>query len=282
MKAENIKKPNFDIEVKAEIKGIAKIEDNINEVNEMAIAILKYYETTVFSDEDMKTAKDEKANINKFKAKVKEFKKNILEEYNKPISAFDEKARNAIKTLEEAYDKINEQVAKYEDKLKKEKEEEVKAYFEEYQEDKNIEFIKYENAKINVTLSASMKGLKEEAKSFIDKIESDLILIDTQEYKTDILVEYKATLNVSEAITKVSNRYKAIEEEKARQEELAQKKAEAQQVEAQIAKVATVSAPKKVVKEEKHTAVFTVTDTKDRLIALREFLKVGGYEYDQE
>lgn len=59
-----------------------------------------------------------------------------------------------------------------------------------------------------------MKSLKEQAKAFIDKIVDDLNLIKTQEHKAEILVEYKQTLNVAQAITIVINRFKAIEEEK--------------------------------------------------------------------
>ena len=77
-----IKKPSFDIEVKAEIKGISEIENNIEQVKEFAIELKKYYENVVFTEEDMKLAKDEKSEINKFKKKVQDFKKQILEEYN--------------------------------------------------------------------------------------------------------------------------------------------------------------------------------------------------------
>ena len=98
--------------------------------------------------------------------------------------------------------------------MKSKKEKEIKEYFEEYKTANNIGFITYGQARINVTLSASMKSLKEQAKQFIDKIVDDLKLIETQEHKTEILVEYKQTLNVSQAITSVTNRFKAIEEEK--------------------------------------------------------------------
>ena len=81
----------------------------------------------------------------------------------------------------------------------------------------------YENAGINVTLSASIKSLKEQAKSFIDRITDDLALIDTQEHKAEIMVEYKKTLNCSQAITTVTSRLKAIEEQKQREIERQQR-----------------------------------------------------------
>ena len=89
-------------------------------------------------------------------------------------------------------------------------------------------------SKINVTLSASLKSLKEQAKLFIDTVEGDLRLIDTQEYKTEILVEYKKSLDVSDAITTVVDRHKEIEVEKAKVVE---------KIEEVIEKVETIVAP---------------------------------------
>ena len=74
----------------------------------------------------------------------------------------------------------------------------------------------FQDARINITLSASVKALKDQAKDFIDRVASDLLLIDTQEHKAEILVEYKKTLNASQAITTVSNRHKEIEQEQAK------------------------------------------------------------------
>lgn len=60
-----------------------------------------------------------------------------------------------------------------------------------------IDFVTFEQANIGITLSASLKSLKEQAKNFADRISDDLMLIQTQENKAEILVEYKNTLNVS-------------------------------------------------------------------------------------
>ena len=50
------------------------------------------------------------------------------------------------------------------------KEQEIKDYFEEYKTANNIDFVDFKQANINVTLTASKKSLKEQAKTFIDKI----------------------------------------------------------------------------------------------------------------
>lgn len=277
-----IKKPSFDIEVKAEIKGISEIENNIEQVKEFAIELKKYYENVVFTEEDMKLAKDEKSEINKFKKKVQDFKKQILEEYNKPIKQFDDTAKETIKMLTEAYETINIQVSKYEEKLKLEKEQEIKRYFEEYKESKHLGFGTYEQANINVTLSASIKSLKEKAKGFIDKLVDEVELIDTQKYKDEILVEYMKHLNVAKAIKDVTDRHFILEEVQKQKEEVKQIQEQEQKTIEKVDQV--VQAPIEEEKTYKSTFTVKIRGTKvfaeKKLKELKEFLNKGGYEYE--
>lgn len=278
---ELIKKPQFEGEIKAQIKSVGEIESNMKEVKGYVENLNNYYKNISFTEETMKEAKDEKSKVNKFKKQVSDYRKNIIAEYNKPIKAFEDTAKETEKLLTETYNTINQQVANYENKQKEIKEQEIKDYFEEYRKANNIDFITYEQTKINVTLSASMKSLKEQAKSFIDKITDDLKLIETQEHKAEILVEYKQTLNVSQAITMVTNRFKAIEEEKKRQEEIKKQKLE------------DLSNPVELKNEERKNDEFVIVPTKKeitmkfniydkQLEQLIKFLKLSEIEYESE
>ncbi len=279
---ELIKKPVFDGEIKAQIKSVGEIESNMKEVKNYVENLNNYYKNVFFTEETMKEAKEEKSKVNKFKSEVANYRKNIITEYNKPIKAFEDTAKETEKLLLETYNTINQQVSNYGNKQKEMKEQEIKDYFDEYKTAKNIDFIKYEQAKINVTLSASIKSLKEQVKQFIDKIVDDLKLIETQEHKTEILVEYKQSLNVAQSITSVTNRFKAIEEEKKRQEE--QKIVHIEMNEnheitkesyEQLENVCTKQAELK-----KYTITFTVTDNAIRLKQLKNFLLREGYQYE--
>ncbi len=291
-------KPTFNGEIQAHIKSVGEIESNMKEVKSYVENLNNYYKNITFTEETMKEAKDEKSKVNKFKVQVADYRKNIIAEYNKPIRAFEDTAKDTEKLLTETYNTINQQVANYENRQKKIKEQEIKDYFEEYKTANNIDFITYEQARINVTLSASVKSLKEQAKQFIDKIVDDLKLIETQEHKTEILVEYKQTLNVAQSITSVTNRFKAIEDEKKRQEELLKQKQmeEAQRLTEQSIKMQTEETKKAldnfiipeilqapVVEENKEellTLKFTVRGTRTKLKELKQFLENGGYDYE--
>lgn len=276
---ELIKKPQFEGEIKAQIKSVGEIESNMKEVKGYVENLNNYYKNISFTEETMKEAKDEKSKVNKFKKQVSDYRKNIIAEYNKPIKAFEDTAKETERLLTETYNTINQQVANYENKQKEIKEQEIKDYFEEYRKANNIDFITYEQARINVTLSASMKSLKEQAKQFIDKIVDDLKLIETQEHKAEILVEYKQTLNVAQAITTVTNRFKAIEEEKAKQEEkITIVSNENHEITEESYKQLENVFNKK--EEKTYTITFTVTGTAVKLKKLKQYLLDGGYQYE--
>lgn len=187
---------------------------------------------------------------------------------------------------------LKKRIGEVEGELKTKKETEIKTYFDEYLCSKNIDFITFADGKINVTLTASLKSLKDQAKTFIDRIADDLALIEVQEHKEEILVEYKRSLNCSQAITAVVARHKAIEEQKARQAELESKmqaqteavqKVEAAastQLEPPKQRIDAISGAVSTNSEQMATLSFKVTAPISKLKALKAFLIEGGYKYE--
>ena len=274
-------KPEFKSEIKAEIKGISEIEDNIQEVQSYALELAKYYENVVFSEEELKEAKNERADVNKFKKKVSDFRKEITKRWNEPLQKFVDTAKTTETILSDTYDTINKQIGVYEEEKLAVKNNEVKEYFDELITKEQIDFIDYSRANINITLTASMKSLKEQAKRFVDKVLEDLKLISSQEYADEILIEYKKDLNVSKAICDVKDRHTALE--KAMQEKENKKEQELTD-EVMLEKIDSLTAPKEEVVEEKQEEIvaitFTVIGTRTKLKEVKEFLDNGGYDYE--
>lgn len=270
------------------VKQLPQIEEHLKE---LSLEVEKKVEKTkglVCTEENVKTIKQIRADLNKEFKEVEAQRKIVKEQILAPYMQFEEIYKTYISDkYKNADNDLKTKIDLTENELKAKKEQEVKDYFEEYKIANNIDFITYGQARINVTLSASLKSLKEQAKQFIDKIVDDLKLIETQEHKTEILVEYKQTLNVSQAITSVTNRFKAIEEEKKRQEqkvvhiemnenhEINQKSYE--QLENVFNK--PLEQPKEE-NEEILTLKFTVRGTRTRLKELKQFLESGGYDYE--
>lgn len=267
------------------VKQLPVIEQQLAQIKAKVTERVSAVTKLVCTEATVKEIKKARAELNtEFKAwedKRKEVKTAVMS----PYEQFEAVYKDCISDAYKAADKdLKQKIDEVEQQLKTEKLSEVKSYFEEYLASKSIDFITYEQAGINVTLSASLKSLKEQAKAFINRIESDLKLIETfTDLKAEILVAYKKSLNVSDAITSVKARAKAVQEEQARQEAEAEKRAaEAQRVEAiKAAAPEIIAAPVEVQPEEpKLTLRFTVKATKTKLRELKKFLDEGGYTYE--
>jgi hypothetical protein len=240
------------------------------------------------TEEDKQKVKKAKADINKYKDDFETRRKEVKNQILLPYTEFEVIYNKEIKEpLQTAYDELNTKVLAIDDQTKTDMKNEVVKYFNEYLKSKNIDFVKFEDVNLNITLNASMKSLKESVKTMIDKVVDELELIDTQEHKEEILVEYKNNFNVAEAITKVSARHKAIEEEIARKESLKQ----VQQVEQEVInKVDQVlSAPVQVIdgnnteeylNEIIYDVTFTITASRIKIRELKEYMKKEGIIYE--
>lgn len=269
------------------VKQLPVIVEQLAQVKETVIQRVQTATSLVCTDETVKEVKKARAELNsEFKAweeKRKEVKTAVMTPYEKFEAVYKECVSDTYKAADKD---LKSKIDSVENELKEKKSAEVREYFSEYLISKNIDFVAFEQSGINVTLSASLKSLKEQSKAFVDKICDDLALIDTQEHKAEILVEYKKTLNVSAAITGVTARIKAVEDEKRRQEEAAAIRAAEEQRIAEIKAavpepVPEVAAPVEIQSEEKiYILRFTVKGTKDKLRELKAFLDNGGYKYE--
>ena len=212
---------------------------------------------------------------------------------------------------------LAEKIYAVEGGLRRQKSDAVQAYFSEYRESLRLpaDIASYDFAGINVTLTASEKSLKKQAKDYLDRIREDLTLIDTLPDRDEVLAEYRKCMSVSKAVQAVRDRHARIEAERQRRleaEEAARKTqehtAEVEQVIAEEEELA-VPEPAEAPADEFHAPVvepdseenaaeeapaepeatpanrfavsFRVVGTIDQLKAMKKFLIDGGYEYEQ-
>ena len=171
----------------------------------------------------IKSLKELRANFNK---ELKEYesqrtiiKKGILAPYDE----FETEYKKEIKEkIEKAIDILKDKITFVEDDLRKTKTKTITEYFTELCESKNIDFLTFEHTGIEINLSTSDKQYKEKCIEFVNKVADDLELIETQKDKTEILIEYKTSLNAARSIKTVQDRKAAIEqaEQQERQNQL--------------------------------------------------------------
>ena len=226
------------------VKQLPIIEQHLKALKEEVSIEVATAKALVCTADTIQSVKKTKSGLaKKFKA-LEVMRKEVKSKVMNPYQDFEKIYKECVTDqFEDADSTLKVKIAEVEDEVKAQKKADVKAYFEEYISTTEIDFIEFERANIKVRLSNSLKSLKAEAKTFIDAIESDLILIRTQEHKADIIVEYKQSLNCSLAITTVVDRFKKIEEEKERQVELQKKR------DAEKARQLEIEAEKKAQKE---------------------------------
>lgn len=234
------------------------------------------------NDETVKAIKKVRTDLRqKFEALEAE-RKRIKTAVMKPYEDMEAVYKDCVsKLLTDADTRLKEKIAEVEDAQKKEREDNAVAFFNEYALFKNVGWLTFAQSGIKVLLSTSEKQLKDACRVFIDTIADGEALINSEpEHAAEMMVEFKKTLNASSAVLTVRERYKGIEAEKAKQ---AEREAVEQQQEEAAAKVERVLAP--VVVEDKSDenevikVAFTVTDTRKKIRALREYMDKEGINY---
>lgn len=271
------------------VKQLPIIQEKLKSLSTEIDKKVENAKSLICTEDTVKEVKQVRADLNKEFKDLETQRKLVKDQILAPYMQFEEIYKQCVSDKYKNADiELKNKVDSIEKELKLKKEQEIKDYFEEYKLANNIDFITYEQAKINVTLSASIKSLKEQAKMFIDKVVDDLNLIETQEHKAEILVEYKQTLNVSLAITTVTNRFKAIEEEKKKEEqkvvhiEINKNHEITKESYEQLENVFNkpLEQPQEEKQEEILTLRFTVKSTRTKLRELKQFLENGGYDYE--
>ena len=271
------------------IKQLPIIEEQLKNLSEEIDKKVERAMKLVVSDETVKEVKKVRAELNNEFKELETQRKYVKEKILTPYNQFEETYKECVsikyKTADETLkNKINE----VEQEQKAKKEQEIKDYYTELCYSEKLEWLceakYYELADINITLSASLKSLKEKANQFVERVKSDLKLIDTQEHKAEIMAEYKTKLQVASAITNVNDRFKREEEEKQRLAEMQEQKEQEQKIKQEIAEIEKpVETPKEETQEKLYNMTFKVYGTLEQLKKIKAFLetmKKEGVKYE--
>lgn len=244
------------------------------------------------TEETIQIVKKKRSEITKIYNDLESRRKEVKKAVLAPYEAFEQIYKECVTSIYAPCDqKLKQKIAEVENGLKEQKYEDAKAYFEEYCLSKQIEFIDFSQLGLSITLTVSKKKLHEQVKAFVDKVCDELELIETQENRDEVLVEYKKSLNVAQAITTVVNRHKAIEEERRRKEAALVRHKDVEDAVANVDEAIAAVTPPKVempdpelpsepAPEKIYEVSFTVRGSIDKIRALKQFLTEGDYDYE--
>lgn len=269
------------------VRQLPVIEEQLRSVKPRVEARIREVLALPCTEDTVKEIKKERAKLNGELAVLEEQRKAAKSAIMAPYDHFNEVYADCVsKPYKNADAELKRRIETVEGAIKQEREDELRQYYSELVEVKRLSFVPpFEKIGLNVTLSAAMGTLRKQIADFVEDVESDLTMIEFQTYKDEILVEYKQSLNASEAIVKVQNRHTEIEAEQKRREAASTAAEAAQDAEAKVDEVIDAAESAPVVAKQGGAQIlatkFTVRGTIDQLRKLKEFLIREEYDYEQ-
>lgn len=218
------------MELKVKEVSIPKnITFNYEELKQELTDKVSMYESLVYTDENIKEAKADRANLNKLKKALNDERIRREKEYMQPFNDFKSKINEIISIIDKPVQLIDKQIKTYDEKLKADKENEIMEYWksevdaDHIPDGMTIDVI-FDTKWLNA--SVSMKSVKETINTAVDKFKTDMeTLSNLPEFGFEAQQVYINTLDINKALAE-GQRMAKIAKAKAEKERLEKEKAE--------------------------------------------------------
>lgn len=196
---------------------------NFEELEQQLKQELKKYDYEVTED-IIKQATKDKANINKFAKAIDDKRKEIKNQYCEPLVEFERKMNILRDTAKEGYNKINDQIKAFDEHRKQEKQLEITGYFSSL----NFSLVPLSKLFDDKWLNKTCNNWKEQLNSKIDRINQELDIINsfglTNDEKLEIKGYYLECLDLTTARNQFDVQKERREALKSQQEAVEQPK----------------------------------------------------------
>ena len=217
-----------------------RIDFNFEELKSELSEQVEKYRNLVYTDEQIKECKTDKANLNRLKKALNDDRIRRKKEGLRPFEEFESKVNEIIKIIDEPLQLIDKQVKEFEEKRKADKRIEIGSFWETTDHPEWLTLAKlFDERWLNA--SYSMRQIKDDINGWNNRITSELeTLQQLDEFSFEAIEIYKRTLDMNQAIAegkRLADMQKRKEEEARRKAELleAQKQAEEAQIQARTA-----------------------------------------------
>lgn len=294
---ETIEQPQVVNSLRLVISPLQKMEAikfNYEELKGGLTASLQKYKNLVYTDDNIKEAKDDRATLNALKKSLNDEKIKIKKEFMVPYEDFESKIKELIELVDQPASEIDKQVKAYEEKEKAKKRETINTIYSEnigsYAELIPLEKL-YDPRWENKTYKET--DITKEIQDVVKKADSEVKVIEElkSEFEFQIKDTYFRTLDLGQALIEKQR----LEKQKELQEQLAKPK----QTEVVVDNVAnttignddaidamryavgvdTSNEESKSEEQEMCSVVFRVNCTPEQLKALGEYMRANGIQY---
>ena len=199
------------------------IEWNYEELKTELSQKLEDYKGLVYTEEQIKEAKADRAKLNALATAIDSKRKEIKRQCLQPYEAFEAQIKDLLALIKEPVTLIDTQIKDFEEEKKKKKLEEVKELFEKLKTEagEELEFVDFEQIFEDKFLNASLslKMVETVISNKFNSIKCNLKTIaDLKEYSFEATEVYKETLNLNEALEKAKYMIDMAEKKKAEEE----------------------------------------------------------------
>lgn len=178
---------------------------------------VQHYETLVYTDDQIKEAKADRATLNKLKKALSDERIRREREYMQPFNEFKSRINEIISIIDKPVAVIDKQIKEYEDTKKQEKLEEIKKLWSEMEAPDGMTLGKVFNDRM-LNSSFNMKHVKQCFIDAIDRFNRDMaVLVNLPEYSFEAQQEYISSLDLSKAMNE-ANRLSRLAKQKAEYE----------------------------------------------------------------
>lgn len=260
---------------------------------------LDYYNNLVVTEDSIKAAKTDKANLNKLRTAIEDQRKSIKKQYLEPYNLLEAQCKEVVALIDAPIKAIDTQIKAFDEIEKQEK---YTALSEAFTALNAPEWVKIEdilNPKWG-NKTEKLDSLKAEMADNLKKLTDDFDklaeMYGEREYYLPIVNRFKTTKDFSQTAVyavQLETEYKKEQERKAREEELRQQMLKAaesvqnapEQPEVEQAVITPPAEQTTVsIESERHEPIligrFEVECTKTQLIALRDFMKAQGIKFE--
>lgn len=199
---------------------------NYEELKQAVEAKANQYSLAVYSDEQIKLAKADRATLNKLKKALNDERIRQEKEYMIPFNDFKSKVNELISIIDKPVKLIDKQVKDFEEQQKMKKKDEILYFFESCNYPEWIPFEKIFSEKW-LNTSVKMNAIEEEIRAKLEQINNDLLTLSKlPEFAFESTEVYKNTLDINKAISE-GTRLSEIARRKAEHEAAMKAQAEA-------------------------------------------------------
>ena len=258
------------------------IEERLRDLKEATERRTGQAMSMVCAPETLAAVKTVRAELNQEFAEMEAQRKAVKAAIMEPYDRFEAVYRDCVAVpFRRADADLKGKIDAVEQEVKERCEKQLEDYFRELCAVNHVDFLTFGQTGVKVDMASARaktpKKLMDQLRVMVEGCAQAMATIAGMEHGDEIAVEYKKCLDLTFAIRLVTERHQKLEAERQRKAEMEKYTTSLVPEPAEVTPV-----PKRVQRAavEHLTCTFTVTDTRERLKLLKNFLDSNGYQYN--